>query len=137
MPVFGTARTIALAFLALTIGISLFVDSEVPRTVAIGVSFVAAWGLYEMAARSRLSPDAGARQVGPDRRRNPLLRTLTDQMLVQVRELYRIADGVRAGERTRAQGDAEIERLERDMVDLVRKMKRSAAHQYEGRNADA
>ena len=137
MPVFGTARTIALACLALTIGISLLVDAPVPRTIAVGIAFVAAWGLYEMAARSRLSPDAEARQVGPDRRRNPLLRTLTDQMLVHVRELYRTAEGVRTGDRTRAQGDEGIERLERDMVELVRKMKRSAVHQYEGRDADA
>lgn len=137
MHVFGTARTIAVACLGLTIGISLLVDAPVPRTIAVGVAFVAAWGLYEMTARSRMSPDAEARQVGPDRRRNPLLRTLTDQMLVHVRELYRTAEGVRAGDRTRAQGDEGIERLERDMVDLVRKMKRSAVHQYEGRDTDA
>lgn len=137
MHVFATARTIALACLALTIGISILVESPVLRTVAVALAFIAAWGLYELAARTRATTDAEDRRVGPDRRRNPLLRTLTDQMLVQVRELYRVAERIRSGERTRAQGESEIEKLERDMVELVRKMKRSAAHQYEGRDAHA
>lgn len=137
MHVFTTARTMALACLALAIGVSLLVDSTVLRTLTVALAFAAAWGLYELAARSGASSDPQDRRVGPDRRRNPLLRTLTDQMLVHVRELYRVAERIRSGEQTRSQGEPEIEKLERDMVELVRKMKRSAAHQYEGRDAHA
>lgn len=133
MQALGTARPIALACLGLTVGISLIVDAAVVRTVAVALTFVAAWGIYELAARSGRAREYDDRWGGADRRRNPLLRTLTDQMLVHVRELYRGAEAIRTGERNQEKGESELDRMEGDMLELVRKMRRSATLQYETR----
>lgn len=133
MHALGTARPIAVGCLGLTIGISLLVDAPVVRTAALALTFIATWILYEVAARSRGGVESGEGYGGADRRRNPLLRTLTDQMLVHVRELYRTAESIRAGQKARTDGESELDRLEGDMVDLVKKMRRSASLQYEAR----
>ena len=126
------ARPLALVCFVFAIALSLLVDAPVPRTMGLALAFLAAWVLYELAARARAARGEEGWQ-GDDRRRNPLLRTLTDQMLVHVREMYRTAEAIREGTRSRAEGEAAIDRLERDMVELVRKMKRSATLQYETR----
>ncbi len=133
MQALATARPIALACLALAIGLSLILDAPLARAVGVGIAFVAAFGIYELAARSRAAREGDDAWGGRDRRRNPLLRTLTDQMLVHVRELNRHAESIREGERSRDKGESELNRLEEDMVELVRKMRRSAALQYEPR----
>lgn len=135
MHALGTARPIAAACLGLTIFLSIVVESAFVRTAGIALTFVATWILYEVASRVRTRDDEPEGYGGSDRRRNPLLRTLTDQMLVQVRELYRTAESIRVGEKPRADGESELNRLERDMSDLVRKMRRSASLQYEAREA--
>lgn len=117
----AVVRAIALGLMVAAVALSVAVADPLLRVVLVSLALAAGWAALSRAqAPTRVEPAAG--WVRPHRRVNQELRTLTNVLLLYVREIHSLGELVREGKEDAAAGEARLAEIQREMGEVVKQL---------------
>ena len=117
----AAVRAIALVLMVAAPALSVAVVDPWLRVTLVTLAVAAGWATLAYANRPvQVEPAAG--WVRPHRRVNQELRTLTNVLLMYVREIHAVGERVRDGAQDAAAAEARLNQIRHEMGDLVQRL---------------
>lgn len=119
-------RAIGMALMVLAVALAVAVSDPWLRVVLVSLVIGAGWATHAASMRpSTAEPAAG--WVRPHQRVNQELRTLTNLLLLYVREIHAVRERVQDGEQDSASGEKRLAEIEREMSEVVKQLVEAGA----------
>lgn len=122
----SAVRAIGIALMVLAVALAVAVSDPWLRVVLVSLVIGAGWATHAASMRpTTAEPAAG--WVRPHRRANQELRTLTNVLLLYVREIHAVRQRMQDGKQETASGEKRLAEIEHEMGEVVKQLVEAGA----------
>lgn len=119
-------RAIGIALMVVAVALSVAISDPWLRVVLVSLVIGAGWATHSASMRpTTVEPAAG--WVRPHRRVNQELRTLTNVLLLYVREIHAVRERVQEGKQDEASGEERLAEIQREMSEVIEQLVETSA----------